>query len=476
MQRHALLVAASIVAFAARVIDLGDTLWFDELWSRRDALNASSAGELLRVALAQNSHLLVAFWMDWLGASAPAWLYRLPSFVYSALTLLLAIALGRDLEGPRGAWIYACVFGLSAFLIHYGTEARGYSGLLFHSLLGFSLLSRSLDAAARSPVRGGLFGVNALFGLLSHPIFGAFLSGAGLWLALRLLRGLARTRSVDRALLGYAVSALGLPASAVLATRAAGVALQTQPDGPEASLLQVWLQFLHYGFGVPESVPSAIACTVALGALSLLAYASASDRLQRSRVELLALLAIAPIAVLALSGSSVLYPRYLAPALPCLYVLGIRGALALCDRSAQVRWAVTALLLLYFTGQASVLVPMLRHGRGQYLEALREMAARDASALIRVGVDQPFRNAMVIDYFATKLDEPRRFEVVPLWTILETQPRWILFHRIADEGPTPDDPLHDFGLRYERVGTYAKSGPSGWHWFLYGRTRPAQEP
>jgi hypothetical protein len=462
-------------ALLLRGVGAADSLWLDEIWSLNIALGlpsgaAPSFGAMLRQSIAENCHLLTASWMFVVGDTAHGWIYRLPSLLFSVLSLGLATRLGQELEGPRGRWLYALVFGCSYFLIEYGTEARGYSGVAFHCLVGFAILQRDLARPTRPRIWNWIFGVNALLGLLSHPVFLAFLAGAGAWSCFRIA---VETRFGDRRFIVASLERFALPTLLGIALMRSGLSLETRASGVDSTLGEVTVDFLHYGFGAPLWSLVPFATALALAVFVVRALQSADDDDERSSLRLQTFLVAAPFLMLAVSSSDVLYARFLTPALPFLYMLVIRGVLRTYDRLESFRAPAKLLLALFLLGQGTLLVPFVEDGRGHYLAALQQIAASDPSPVIRVGVDHPFRTGTLIDYFATKLTPPRRFEKLRLkWVSAATRPNWLLLHRVEDDEWTPQSALERPGIRYELQSSFRKFGPSGCHWYLYRLTEP----
>lgn len=397
-----------------------------------------------------------------MGSTGAEGLFRFPAVVFSLLTLGLAVDLGRREHGPGGAAYNCFVFGLSYMLIHYGTEARGYSQLTFHGLLGYALLRQSLRAPPSS-WRNAAFALNAVLGLLSQPVFAAFLLAAGLWSACLVLAA-----SADRRLrlARDAAERLAPPLLVCALPGWLGLPLQSRGSGPEAEWWPAVEKLLQYGFGAPVGHAGAVLAVCALGVLVLLGRRRTN---LDARFALLVLLALTPIAAVALSPDTPKYERYMLPALPFLYLLALDGTVLLAGRWPALRPLLALVLAGYALGQLANVQHFLADGRGQYRAALADIARLDARAIVDVGVDHRFRSGTVIDFHAPRLTPPRQFRPVRSRDLADQRPPWLLLHDVDDRRETASAQVHFGATTWNHLRTYRKFGPSGWHWLLYRR-------
>ena len=138
----AIAVASFAVGTVVRVLAAKNDLWFDEVWTLqllREGVH--SFGDVFTNIKHSNNHHLVSLWMWLVGQNASALTYRLPSVVASIGTVALA-----GLIGARRSWLEGCIAVIltssSYLLVHYGTEARGYSLAIFFALLAWYALQR----------------------------------------------------------------------------------------------------------------------------------------------------------------------------------------------------------------------------------------------------------------------------------------------------------------------------------------------
>jgi len=130
----AIAVASFAIGAVVRVFAAQNDLWFDEVWTLqllRERVH--SFGDVFINFKHSNNHHLCSLWMWLVGQNAGALMYRLPSVLASIGTVALA-----GLIGLRRSWLEGCVAVIltswSYLLIHFGTEARGYSLVIFFAL------------------------------------------------------------------------------------------------------------------------------------------------------------------------------------------------------------------------------------------------------------------------------------------------------------------------------------------------------
>ena len=202
-----LVVGILLVATLLRLHELGDELWFDEIitWLRVSRLDA---GAILTTYESQNQHLLYSLLARGalvLFGDTPAAL-RAPAAAFGVLSIAALYPLGRDLLSRREALLAAALLAVSQQHVWFSQNARGYSALLFFTLLSSWLLLRAL--ADDRPRRWIVWAVATSLGLAVHLTM-LFVVGAHLVIVLR--RRVKQTqrfrRPLSGPLLGFAVAA-----------------------------------------------------------------------------------------------------------------------------------------------------------------------------------------------------------------------------------------------------------------------------
>jgi hypothetical protein len=171
--------AATLAALGLRIAAARGGLWTDEAWSVIYAARAGdAAGVFLRINH-DNNHHLYSLWLQAIGTHASPMLARLPSIVAGTLCVPLAsLTVGR-----RSAWagiIAALLFAVSPTMVNFGSEARGYSLMLF-AALGFLWFAAEAVENREKPGTAWWLAVIALLGMLSHMTMAAPVALIALW-------------------------------------------------------------------------------------------------------------------------------------------------------------------------------------------------------------------------------------------------------------------------------------------------------
>ncbi len=182
-----------LLAAAARFHRLdAQSLWYDE--GITAAHTARSLPELIPL-LQVNVHtpayfVLLAGWTDVAGDSEFA--LRLPSALFSILSVALAYALGARLYGSLAGVAAAALVALNSFSIGYAQEARMYAMLTAIAGASMCLYIRILDGRDRRARIIVVFGLVNALGVYTQVVFALVMLGqallSGLWLLESLLR------------------------------------------------------------------------------------------------------------------------------------------------------------------------------------------------------------------------------------------------------------------------------------------------
>jgi hypothetical protein len=189
----------------------------------------------------------------------------------------------------------------------------------------------------------------------------------------------------------------------------------------------------------------------------------------------LGVIVVAPALTLVLVTPKILYARYfILPLTFLLLLLGrILGHVAGVSKVGALVAAAMGIAFVLGNYYNHIRPFLLNGGRGQYREALQDMAAGPGSAPITVAVDHPFRTPAMIAFYKRRQSFPREFRMVPLPVLVagRTAPvDWIIIHT-QDHDPLPPDLSPQLAPAYAFVKSYPCYGPSGMHWFLYKRRR-----
>jgi len=455
------IVALVVIGALVRLAGIGKDLWLDEVWSLRVATDLSSAWSAFTLHHEINHHLNT-LWLHALGPNASAPLYHLLSYAFGVATVGIAGAIGWR-RGPLSGVATAAAFALSYEMVLYSTEARGYSGLVFSTLLAFYALEPAIET-------GGwqwrvLYWLACSLGVLSQPIFAGFLAAAIVWTALRarmtgggagaVVRQLFRVHAVP-------VLVLGLLWFIDLRLVVAG------GGTPASSLVGVYGGALAWAVGAVRSAGGELVSCVLVVAMVASAIHAVRTADRGLSVFYLCAIVVFPIALVVVRGSDLVYTRH-------FLVAGIFTLLAFGFSVARW-WTEGRKRLAVASGAAFVIVnafnvtTLARDGRGQYRDAIEYMAASAPGDSVTIAGDQDFRIGTEISYYLPRAETTKRLQYVdqrnwpvggPDWIVMQNE-SWVV------EPPEPELNLAG-GFRYSLSKVFPTAPLSGLHWYLYHR-------
>src|SRR5215831_9373013 len=174
------------VGAVVRVFAAHNDLWFDEIWSLELVReHVHSFGDVFTNVKHSNNHHLCSLWMWLVGQNASALVYRLPSVLASIGTIVLAGLIGLRRSRLEGC-IAVILTSWSYLLIHFGTEARGYSLAIFFALLAWYALQQFEEK--RSWISIIVFWSAVILGFLAHLEFAVCFAGLVAWALWRFVR------------------------------------------------------------------------------------------------------------------------------------------------------------------------------------------------------------------------------------------------------------------------------------------------
>lgn len=465
----ATILAATLLGFALRAVAAGGDLGLDEVWSLRLVARVPSFGGVFWGLSHDNNHVLNSAWLYLLGQDAPVWAYRLPAVVMGTLTVpALARLCGRSnpAAGPLAA-----VFGAVALpMVDFGSEARGYAGLVLATVLAVDAAGRAVEATLagdRAACRREAWRLGAAvgLGLLSHLTMAYAAAVLGVATLIRLKIHRDRLRALRAAFrIGLPAVLLALPAIGFVL---AGIAVRgafTIGDIDPFTLGKLVTGFggmALLAVGLPETLPAGLG---GAGALALLVVA-ARNRLASPwalAVGAAALMAL-PLAVAALRLPNVVYPRYFSVCALALLVLMAETLGTLWSRGDEHRRAVLLAALATVAGSLVLDAMAIRDGRSGATGTLALMRAEGAPTY---ATDHPFLTAMLLED-AARRDGGRPAEEADACRA----PDWFIAVGVVDrrdEGSATFGPpacRATYGLRR----TYDASPLSGTPWTLYRR-------
>ena len=165
-----ILAVLTLVGLALRVIGLNSQLWYDEIYS----LVVSSRPplrEILTTYYGDIQHPLYSVLANVSIAALgeTAWTVRLPAVIFGVASIPLLFLLGRAVATTREALLAAAFLTVSYHHVWFSQNARGYTALLFWTLLCTLLFYRGLELRRWPPFLG--YAVAAALGAYTHLTF-----------------------------------------------------------------------------------------------------------------------------------------------------------------------------------------------------------------------------------------------------------------------------------------------------------------
>ena len=464
------ILAFFVIAAAGvlRLIGARGDLWLDEIWTLRLIAPVGSVGEILLDIGHDNNHHLNSIYLYLIGPEASSLAQRGLAVVLGTAT----VAVAGLAAAPRGqaAVIFAMLlFGFAYPMVHYGSEARGYAGLVLFLLLAVVFLERALD---RSDWRlrhslGAAIGL----GLLCHLTMvagAAILAAWTIWVLWRrngsLGQAAVATLAIFRPALAWAFAVGGCVAVAGL--RHSFTLGGVTPFTP-ADFIDGYGGLIGLLLGVPDLVADAIPAWVWLVAAAAIMLAAHAWHDRHSHVSLYVIAVIGWPAVMVLAATpNVQFGRYFL-ASGTFFLLLLADALGdAWSRGGLPRIGAGAALGAMLIGHAVALASFFHDQRGHYNDAIGYMA-RDGR--FSYASDHEFRTRTVVDFFAGKRGITADYVRAEDWC--RSPPQFMV---IENAGTARHFAHLDFGtpqcaLGFERGESFASSRLSGRPWTIYRR-------
>ena len=462
---------ATLVGCLLRIVMAQGDLWLDEAWSLKLVAGISSPWAVFWEISHDNNHFLNSLWLAWLGPDEPAWAYRLPALAFGTSAIPLAAVIGWR-SGRMGGLVAAWLAALSMPLVIYGSEARGYAGLIAFALVAIAAFEPAIEELVKGQKRGRaawLLGLSIGFGTLCHLTMLAALAVLGLAAVLRLRRSGRPTRST----LDLTVTVFGPSLLCLLPAMTAIAAGVVHRGGFEyGGVVPFTISHFAAGFGgmlrsvlgLPILVPVSLVLPLA-GLLMMVALLVGIDPLLRSLG--FAALVVLPAGMAAAGLPNLLFPRYFL--VPGVVLLLIEADLVsrLWDYGSRQSRVVAALLLGVTTvGQVTADLSALRLGRGASGEVLSIMTGEGRPTYAS---NDRFRSETVAAVAARRRHIALTY--VSVDTFCTDVPDWY----IVTGGEAAAPPSLTVGpspcpVSFAKRATFPVSALSGMRWVLYRRS------
>jgi Dolichyl-phosphate-mannose-protein mannosyltransferase len=479
---HALMLLMAVVSFAVgtalRVFAAQNDLWFDEVWTLQLLReHVRSFSDVFTSVKHSNNHHLCSLWMWLVGQNASALVYRLPSVLASIGTIVLAGLIGLRQSRLEGC-IAVILTSWSYLLIHFGTEARGYSLAIFFALLAWYALQQFEERPSWAWTV--LFWSAVVLGFLAHLEFAFCFVGLVAWALWRFVRYRSRWRQAVLDLFAlFTVPIVLLLAFYFVAIRGMEVG-----GGPMYQVTPLLIKTASYMLGGPASGAAAgIAALLAVASIYVVLVYLMFER--DDRWIFYAVVIVVPLGLIAILLPVPLSVRYFMISVAASLALLSSGYAALLRRGVAGCGIGLTLLALFVAGNAVNTGNLLRFGRGQYLAALRFIEAHSNDREVVITSDYDFRNRMLVNYYKRYLERAEYTRYVDRATLDQENVRakgaslgaeWLILHRF-DLTEQPERVTDIYGNKYKLVSIYRYSDLSGWNWLLYHNlNRPPVPP
>jgi hypothetical protein len=463
----ALVLCAAGLGLALRLRAAAGDLWLDEIWSLNLVKRAGTIGDVFIHIPYDNNHFLNSAWLWIVGPNASVVVMRLAAIVFGTLSIPVAAAVGRRFCSLSGA-IAAFLIAIGYFFVHYGSEARGYSGMILAVLLAYYAIEELCEDKERKGAYV-LFAAAICFGTFSHL---TMVEATGVLC----LTGAGRVMTEARPLASRLWSVATIFVVAALASAPALACFAVGAFLPEfrvgvmepfsfPALAQGLADMARATLGFPQSMEDgAVVSATAIIALACL-------RLTPERRRWFPALAIfgLPAIHAALHLPSQFYARFHLTAAVALVLLASDALAALWRREGRRRGVAVALIGLLLAGQTLQLQNFFHVGRGAYADAVRTMSGGGAFSYSTDGVSNE-TNAVVayeagwLGLAAAPAPDADWCRDPPAWLIVATTPRspaTLPERRLAGKA--------ECSAIFHRERSYPAWGLSGFVWTLYRR-------
>jgi len=448
-----LLIAA--LGLALRLIGARGDLWLDEIWSLDLVAKIGSIDQIFWRINHDNNHYLNSAYLYLVGRDAGPLVARGLSIVLGTATVIAAAAFNAK-QGRAAALATALLFAVSYPMVNYGSEARGFAGLVLFTILAVLFVERRLEGRNY----GVILGLSILLGTLLHLTMLETVAVCGLWTLWVLWRRTGNLTHVRQETLSIFTPAVRFLMPLVLCIVVANATLGYKMGGVKPFTLADFAAgyggMVRTAFGIPEWLGDwpavALACAGAL-------LAARFDRSRRGSLFVIGIVVL-PAMMLAARLPNLAYPRYfLVSGTLLLLLAGSVIGRELADGGLR-RLAAGLLLCAIMAGSALSLSTLFELGRGQNGAIVAQMGAEGAATY---GTTQDVRLKPVVDYFAPRLGVTLTHVLEKDWCV--ARPTWII-----DDAPDQPDRV-DFpcGMSYQSVAKTQRSELSGASWTLYRR-------
>jgi hypothetical protein len=453
------IVTIAAIGLILRLLGARGDLWLDEIWSFVLLEPLTSIDQIFWRINHDNNHFLNSIYLYLIGADTSPLVQRGLSILLGVGTIIAA----GVAAAVRGRWTMiatSLLFAVSYPMVHYGSEARGYAGLVLFTLLSIVLLERRLDDRGS----GIAFAAVILLGFLSHLTMAETVAILVTWTAWLIWR---RTGSLGKA--NAEVGPIFTPAFLAVLPLAACMFVGSQVFGFNVggaspfslpAFAQGYGGMIRYLFGLPSWIHD-WACIAAASGLVLISAKIWRDR--RTSLYVIGIVGL-PLLMGLAHLPNLEFPRYFIVSATLLLLWAGEMLGRGFGAGGVGRLLAVASLAAILCGSMASLLQFYEYRRGSYAAMVEQMTANGAATYAS---NQDFRTAMIVDYFAQRMG--RRASLVSGDKMCGERPAWLILEGAVDEQPQHLDPTPACALAYERSDASRNWGLSGLSWTLYRR-------
>jgi len=399
-----------LVSMAVRLYQLGSGLWFDEIMTLKEYARLPYL-EIVTRFESENQHFLYSLLAhsSILLFGESAWSLRLPAVLFGVGSIWAVYMLGAEVTDRKQAFLASALLAFSYHHLWFSQNARGYTGLLFWTLVSSWLLLRTL----RKPDRRDwiLYAVACALGVYTHLTMGFVIAGQFIVCVLAMLAEYRRKEPVQWiypaagfALAGILILFLHIPVIGQMQSVIGGseVSVVTEWKNPLWTLSQ-FLQGLRVGFST--GLAGFIFLIVAL--FGLVSY-------WKTRPEFVGLLFLPPVfgAVVTVGIGHHLWPRFFFFTFGFAVLVVIRGVFAAANwisrkiNSPKLRGdflgSVLSVSLIVLSAFSMISAYGPKQDFGEALEFLERVSASNDQIVVVSLTSLPFRDYYQKDWTEIK--------------------------------------------------------------------------
>ena len=426
-----LFIAAAVLAGVLRALVINNDLWLDEVWSVQQATTIESPADIFLHLHHDNNHHLNTLWLWVCGSDAGPVLQRSLSFVAGILAIFLTGVLTLR-WGHVAATVAMLMASCSIVFVQYATEARGYSLAVCFALAAHWCLRRHLTSRS---LRSGMgFGILCTLGVMSHLSFLQYYFAATYWTSAALADD--RPPFPEWCVRMFRCHALAIACLGIFYV--VDVRYLTLGGGPRMNAISVFINAVSIFAGGALDAPHRFGHFVAV-TLGIIAGLRHLVRRGDDEWKFFAcLFLLFPVFRVVLLPAGLMYERYFLILLAFAVIPVSVSAVRLLQGHIYHRIALGMLAAVFVNGNVQHLKKLAENGRGQYRETMA-MIANESPEAIRISSDHPFRNRLLIEYFAARCATHAPLEYIEFgeWTV---PPEWMICHSM----PRDPDPAVNF--------------------------------